>query len=128
MIIGVGIDIVKLSHFRQKMNKGGAAFIKKVFSCKEQELALHVAKARRVGYYAKRYAAKEAFVKAVGTGFGPIGLQDVWVENMASGQPIVMLGETARKYLKKKYKCLPNIHLSLSDDENAVAIVVLERN
>jgi len=128
MIIGVGIDIVKLSHFRQKINKGGVAFVKKVFSCKEQELVLRIAKTRRVNYYAKRYAAKEAFVKAIGTGFGPIGLQDVWVENLASGQPVIMLSETARKYLKKKYKSLPNIHLSLSDDEDAVAIVVLEQN
>lgn len=126
MIVGVGIDIVKRAHFQEKLEKGGAAFVKKVFCPQEWERAKKLAPALRISHYAKRYAAKEAFVKALGTGFGPLGLQDIWVENMESGQPFVVLSKKAETYLKAKYKRPIHIHLSLSDDEDAIAMVVLE--
>jgi len=127
MIIGVGIDIVKLKHFQTKMNKGGENFIKKVFSPVECECAQKLSEARRIGFFAKRYAAKEAFVKALGTGLGIIGLQDIWVENKSSGQPVVVLSSRAKKCLKEKYKHPVHIHVSLSDDEDAIAIIVVEK-
>ena len=127
MIVGVGIDLVKIAHFQKKLENGGISFIKKAFSSQEREYAKQRSASLRVSYYAKRFAAKEAFVKALGTGFGPIGLQDVWVENNSSGQPQIILSEKAQKYLTEKYKKRPvHVHLSLSDDENAVAIVILE--
>ena len=127
MIVGIGIDLVKLAHFQKKMKMGGNAFIQKVFAPEECNRARQLKPAQRLGYYAKRYAAKEAFVKALGIGFGPIGLQDVWVENMASGQPIIVLSKKAQKFLKNKYKKNINIHVSLSDDKDAVAIVMLDQ-
>ncbi|MBP5343465.1 MAG: holo-ACP synthase [Alphaproteobacteria bacterium] len=126
MIIGVGIDFVKKEHFQKKVEKGGASFIKKVFCPKERERGELLSEDLRLNHYAKRYAAKEAFVKALGTGFGIIGLQDVWVENAPSGQPNLVLSENAQNYMKEKYKRPVHIHLSLSDDEDAIAIVILD--
>lgn len=127
MIAGVGIDVVNMAHFKRVMGRGGITFIKKTFCPEEQVAARKFRSEKRLAFYAKRYAAKEAFVKAIGTGFGPIGLQDIWVENDPSGQPRLMLSEKAQKFMKKTYKRPMHIHLSLSDDGVAAAIVVLDR-
>ena len=127
MIVGIGIDLVKLAHFQKKMKVGGSAFVKKVFTPEECERASQLKPTQRLGYYAKRYAAKEAFVKALGTGFGPIGLQDVWVKNMNSGRPVIVLSKKAQKFLANKYKNPINVHVSLSDDKDAIAMVMLDQ-
>ena len=126
MIVGVGIDLVHISHFQKKMEQGGVSFIKKVFSPEECAQAKSLSVSLKAKYFAKRFAAKEAFVKALGTGFGPVGIQDVWVEKTEAGQPNIMLSEKAQNYIKRKYKRPIHIHLSLSDDEDAIAIVVIE--
>ena len=127
MIVGVGIDVVDITHFKRVLSKGGDSFVKKVFSKSEQKEALKLKQNVQLKYFAKRYAAKEAFVKALGTGFGPINIQDVWVEKLPQGQPVLKLSTNAQKYVKRKLKHPFQTHLSLSDDKTAVAIVILEQ-
>ena len=128
MITGVGLDVVDISHFEKVLDKGGKHFVERVFSKSEQEEAQKLkTQAARIRFFAKRYAAKEAFVKALGTGFGALAVDDIWVEKTDAGQPKICLSEKAQKYMKKVYKRPMHIHLSLSDDGVAAAIVVLER-
>lgn len=86
--------------------------------------------ADRFAYYAKRFAAKEAFVKALGTGVAQgVSWQDMEISNLDSGKPTIAISGAAGKILKSltpKGKSV-NIHLSLSDsDTMAQAVVIIE--
>ncbi len=74
---------------------------------------------------AARFAAKEAFGKALGTGLKGIVLKDIMVENKHNGQPVIVLFESARLALEKSGAA--KIHVSLTHEtDNAVAMIVLE--
>lgn len=126
MIYGIGTDIVNIKRVEYILNKNKTAFIKRILS--EHEQALFANKGDSASYCAKRFAAKEAFAKALGTGIGNIvGFQDLSVYNNEQGKPYFVPSEKLRLYLLDKN--IKQAHLSISDEKtNAVAFVVLELN
>ena len=129
MIIGLGSDLCNIERIRSALDRHGERFEKRVFTEIER------AKARRrpfsiAGTYAKRFAAKEAFSKAVGTGFRRgVFMKDIGVVNAPSGAPTLALTGGAAKRLAEM---VPpgheaHIHLTLTDDHPwAQALVVIE--
>ena len=124
MIYGVGTDIVNINRVKKILLKNRDGFINRVLS--EHEQALFANKADSAAYCAKRFAAKEAFAKALGTGIGRVvSFQDLTIRNNENGKPHFIPSEKLRQYLVKKN--IKQAHLSISDEsQNAIAFVVLE--
>ena len=125
-IFGIGIDVVNVKRISKLLKKNNDAFTKKVFS--QREINFCKKKNKNYACYAKKFAAKEAFSKAIGTGVGKFfQFKDIEVVNNISGAPkFKFVGNSLknlRKILKnKKFK----IYLSLSDDEPwAMAFVII---
>ena len=124
MIYGVGTDIVNIDRIQKIILKNREGFIKRVLT--EHEQALFANKADSAAFCAKRFAAKEAFSKALGTGIGKVvSFQDLTVRNNENGKPHFIPSEKLRLYLLEKG--IKQAHLSISDEsQNAVAFVILE--
>ena len=125
-IFGIGTDIVNVKRMKKSLKKNGDAFKKRIFS--KKEIIYCEKKKNPSAYYAKRFAAKEAFSKAIGTGISKgINFDEIIVYNIKSGKPgIRLLGSTKKKVNKIINKKKINIFLSLSDDKPfAVATVVI---
>ncbi len=118
MIHGIGCDIVKISRIERLLEKNGEKFLNKIYSEEELELA-PIEPNQYAAYLAKRFSAKEAFAKALGTGIGEeVAFNRISVLNDEKGRPYIKVDE---KYSKLK------IHLSMSDERTyAIAYVVLE--
>ena len=124
MIYGIGTDIVEVSRVQEVLDRWGDRFIDRVFT--EAEAAYCGQKARPASRFALRFAAKEAFAKALGTGFrGGLSFREIEVVRDQKGAPALRLHG---KSLSASHECgLTRTHLSLSDDgDYAVAFVVLE--
>lgn len=124
-IIGNGVDIVE----NKRINKliDDKKFIKRVFTDKEIRFSKNTK--NKTNYYAKRFAAKEAFVKALGTGFrNNINFSDIEVINNKLGKPKINISKKVRTFIKKKFKLdKPKIYVSLSDEnKHSIAYVILE--
>ena len=124
-IIGNGVDIVE----NKRINKliDNKKFIKRVFTNKEIRFSKNIK--NKTNYYAKRFAAKEAFVKALGTGFrNNINFSDIEVINNKLGKPKINNSKKVRAFIKKKFKLnKPKIYVSLSDEnKHSIAYVILE--
>jgi len=124
MIYGVGTDIVNIDRIQKIILKNREGFIKRVLT--EHEQTLFANKADSAAFCAKRFAAKEAFSKALGTGIGKVvSFQDLTVRNNENGKPHFIPSEKLRLYLLEKG--IKQAHLSISDEsQNAVAFVILE--
>ena len=124
MIYGVGTDIVNIDRIQKIILKNREGFIKRVLT--EHEQALFANKADSAAFCAKRFAAKEAFSKALGTGIGrAVSFQDLTIRNNDNGKPHFIPSEKLRLYLLEKG--VKQAHLSISDESQyAVAFVVLE--
>ena len=124
MIYGVGTDIVSIKRMQEILNKNKDGFINRVLT--EHERALFANKADSAAFCAKRFAAKEAFSKALGTGIGRVvSFQDLTVRKNENGKPYFVPSEKLRLYLQEKG--IKQGHLSISDESlNALAFVVLE--
>lgn len=129
MIIGLGSDLCNIERIANSLERYGARFESRVFTDIENAKAAR-RPLTRAGTYAKRFAAKEAFSKAVGTGFKRgVFMKDIGVVNAPSGAPTLALtgGAAARldEITPKGHKAL--IHLTLTDDHPwAQAFVVIE--
>ena len=128
-IFGLGTDIVNIKRLEKVLKKNNNTFKTRIFS--KSEILYCDKKSNPFPYYAKRYAAKEAFSKALGTGIRKgINFKDIEISNNNHGKPSIKLkGETAiflkKKIKKKKY----SIYLSLSDDLPwAQATVIISYN
>lgn len=122
MIFGVGVDIVEIRRIKQAVSKH-SNFIDRIFSKNEVEYLKN--KNLRPEFIAGRFAAKEAIVKALGTGFSGFDFKDIEVDRTALGKPIVILKGKAKLMANKcgSYK----IHLSISHGvDNAIACAVME--
>ncbi|MDD4649562.1 MAG: holo-[acyl-carrier-protein] synthase [Desulfoplanes sp.] len=122
MIIGTGIDVVELDRIIRSYTKFGKRFLKKILTTQEQNnLPKHPA-----AYIASRFAAKEACVKALGTGFSQgIFFDQIDIVSLPSGQPTIKLSGPALK--RSKDLDVHNIHLSITHGRDiASAIVILE--
>ena len=115
-IFGLGTDIVNIKRLEKILKKNKGAFKTRVFSKNE---ILYCDKKRKPGsFYAKRYAAKEALSKALGTGIrNGINFKDIEILNNNLGKPSIRLKGNTENFLKKKIKPKKySIYLSLSDD------------
>ena len=131
MIIGTGSDLCNIERIANSLERYGQRFEQRVFTEIEQAKAARRPHTR-AGTYAKRFAAKEAFSKAVGTGFKRgVFMKDIGVINAPSGAPTLQLagGAAARlEELTPEGHAL-TIHLTLTDDHPwAQAFVILEAN
>ena len=109
MIIGTGIDIIEIRRVAQAIEK--PAFISRVFTRHEQEYCESRGK-QRAASYAARFAAKEAVLKAFGTGLRKGTLQDIWITNDDNGRPAVRLdGYFA---VLARHLRVSDIHISLT--------------
>ena len=128
MIVGIGSDLCNIERIQKSLDRFGDRFLNRVFTEVERAKA-----ARRpftaAGTLAKRFAAKEAFAKAVGTGFKRgVYMKDIGVVNAASGQPTLALtgGARARVDALTPAGHLIDIHLTMTDDHPwAQAFVIL---
>lgn len=129
MIIGTGTDLVHIPRMAQTFEKQGMRFLNRCFSDAEIEYALAAKDpGMRAARLAKRWAAKEAFGKALGTGIAEgIRLRDISVLHGANSRPFLTVTGGAKDMLEKiAQHGTPDIHLSLADDgEYAQAFVVL---
>ena len=125
MIIGIGVDLVKIDLIEKVMERHGERFLKRVFD--EVEAAYSRKRKRPAIHLACRFAAKEAVSKAFGTGFnGEFGFSEIAVHNNDAGKPEIVLTGKAKK--KADQLGATSVHLSLSHDSDyAIAQVVLTR-
>jgi holo-[acyl-carrier protein] synthase len=127
MIIGMGSDITDIRRIEKVIGKHGERFLERIFT--EAERARAERKAKRVETYAKRFAAKEACAKALGTGIrGGVWWRDMGVVNMPSGRPTMRLtgGALLRLEAITPEGCEARIDLTISDEwPLAQAIVVI---
>ena len=123
MIIGIGTDIIEVDRVARAISK--EAFKKKVFS--EREIA-YCESQKKEESFAARFAAKEAFFKALGTGWRDgMGITEVEVLNDELGKPSIFLSGKAKEVFEQKGGT--HIHLSLSHIKTqAIAFVILEQN
>ena len=130
MIIGLGNDVCDSNRVRRTIERFGKRFINRVFT--DIERCSCNRRRRRSECYARRFAAKEALSKALGTGFRKgVYWRDISVVNRSGGKPVIVLTGGALSRLNEIVPddCQPQIDLSLSDDSNlAYAIVVISAN
>ena len=129
MIIGIGTDIIDTRRINSVILKYGMRFKNRCFL--KNEIIRSEKKNNPVNSYAKRYAAKEACAKALGTGLARgVFWKDIEVINNKFGKPIILLHNKALNYLNKIDKDNNlNIELSLSDEKNyAIANVIIYSN
>ena len=124
MIVGTGIDLAELDRIAASLNRFGDRFLDRVLTPGER--ALLPASARRVAYVAARFAAKEAALKALGTGMAEgLTFRDVEIGRLPSGQPILHLHGKARE--RAENMGAHRFHVSLTHSlSTAGAVVILE--
>jgi holo-[acyl-carrier protein] synthase len=125
MIQGIGIDLVENERIEKIIGKWGEKFLLRVFSAAEiSYCSRHV---QAPIHYGARFAAKEAFLKAMGIGLGMgVKLREIEVVNNDQGKPDLLLRDSANEQILKRE--IRKIHLSLTHTKNyATAIVILEK-
>jgi len=128
MILGIGNDIIDIRRVAETIDRYGNRFVERIFT--DIEIAKSEKRGARAASYAKRFAAKEACAKALGTGVGSgVFWRDMGVANLASGKPTMTLTGGAADHLTR---LLPpghraEIHLTITDDfPLAQAFVLIE--
>ena len=124
--IGNGVDIIENSRIEKAIKK--IAFIERVFSKKEIELSSKYK--NKTNYYAKRFSAKEAFYKALGTGIKEgNSFKHISIQNDKNGKPFIEINNQIKKMIFKRFKLKKfKIHLSLSDEKkHSIAFVILDK-
>ena len=124
MIIGIGTDLCEIGRVQRALNRHGERFARKILI--ESELDRFRQHRKPAAYLAKRFAAKEAFSKALGTGIHfPVNWHNVSVENAHSGRPMLQFSAPLEVLLRSRG--VTAAHLSLTDEIGmACAFVVLE--
>jgi holo-[acyl-carrier protein] synthase len=124
VILGTGVDLAEVGRIQASIERYGERFTRRVFT--EREIAYAERKANKYERYAARFAAKEAGMKALGTGWsGGITWKDLEVTNLSSGRPTLALHGVARDVADRLG--VKTIHLSLTHSSaEAMAWVVLE--
>ncbi|NIJ33068.1 holo-ACP synthase [Sphingomonas oligoaromativorans] len=129
MIVGIGSDLCNIERIQNSLDRFGERFIQRCFTEREQAKAERRT-LTRAATYAKRFAAKEAFSKAVGTGFKQgVFLRDIGVVNLPSGAPTLALTGGAKARLDALIPAghAASVHLTMTDDHPwAQAFVIIE--
>jgi holo-[acyl-carrier protein] synthase len=124
VIYGVGTDVVEIERIEKALTRFGERFARRILC--ESELKRFSVHKKPAAYLAKRFAAKEAFTKALGTGIhAPANWHGVWVKNLPSGKPQLEFSKALTSLLSKKG--ISHSHVSLTDERGvAMATVILE--
>ena len=124
MIYGIGTDIIEIPRIARSLERFGERFARRILC--EYELGRFAAHKQPVAYLAKRFAAKEAFTKALGTGIhAPANWHGVWVANLRSGKPVLEFSPALAELLEQRG--VKRSHVSLTDEKLlACATVILE--
>jgi holo-[acyl-carrier protein] synthase len=129
VIIGLGSDLCNIERIQASLDRFGERFVNRVFTETERAKA-EKRPFTRAGTFAKRFAAKEAFSKAVGTGFKRgVFMKDIGVVNLPSGQPTLALTGGAKERLDAITPPghAATVHLTVTDDHPfAMAVVIIE--
>ena len=127
-ILGTGIDIVENYRLREILLKKKSNFKKKIFTI--NEVVYCEKKSNSISCYSKRFAAKEAFVKALGIGFKKnINFKDIEVVNNAYGKPYIFINKKIANKIKTLFKVKKfNILLSIADEKKySIASVIISK-
>ena len=127
-ILGTGIDIVENYRLKKILLKKKSNFKKKIFTI--NEVAYCEKKSNSINCYSKRFAAKEAFVKALGIGFRKnINFKDIEVVNNTYGKPYISINKKIANKIKTLFKVKKfNISLSISDEKKySIASVIISK-
>ena len=125
-IIGNGVDIVDNTRIKNAIKN--KFFVSRIFTVNEIKKSKNLN--NKANYFAKRFAAKEAFVKALGEGFRiNINFSDIDITNDKKGKPIIKISTKIKKFLKKKFNLKKfKIFLSLSDEKKySIAYVIINK-
>ena len=126
-ILGIGVDIVDVSRFNKLIKNND--FIKRIFSNSEILIAKKIR--NKQAYYAKRFAAKEALAKSIGTGFRDnLNFKDISIINDKLGKPSFVISNKIKNIVKDQFKTSSfNFFLSISDEKKySIAYVILQKN
>jgi|TARA_B110000114_G_scaffold184755_1_gene229347 holo-[acyl-carrier protein] synthase len=125
-ILGSGVDIVENLRIMKSLKSKN--FISRIFT--DREILLSKKTRNKTAYYAKRFAAKEAFAKAMGTGFrNDLNFKDISIINNNVGKPSFVINKKLKKIIKKQFKTTSlNFFLSISDEKKySIAFVILQK-
>ena len=125
-IFGVGVDIVKNSRIKKSIIN--ISFLNRVFT--NEEILISKNMKNKSSYFAKRFAAKEAFVKSLGTGFrNGFNFKDISVINDKLGKPSFFITKKIKNIIKKRFKINSfNFFLSISDEKKySIAFVIFQK-
>ena len=125
-ILGIGVDIIKNKRIGDLIKK--KLFIKRTFG--KKELTISKKKIDRVNFFAKRFAAKEAFVKSLGTGFrNNLNFKDIEILNDKNGKPYYSISKKIDIIISKKFKTKKyDLLLSISDENDySIAFTILQK-
>ena len=125
-ILGIGVDIVENSRITKSLKNKN--FIKRIFSNAEILTAKKTTNSNN--YYAKRFAAKEAFAKSIGTGIRKdLNFKDISIINNKLGKPSFVINKKIKEIIKKEFKITSfNFFLSISDEKKySIAYVILQK-
>ncbi|MFM7557893.1 MAG: holo-ACP synthase [Alphaproteobacteria bacterium] len=136
MIIGIGIDLLLNSRLKKLLEKSKESFLKRVFTTKEIEIYKNIFSEKNlfsksaIAHLAKRFCAKEAFAKAIGTGIGRgINFVDIEIKNDNLGKPYIEILNDKNIFLQNLFDCKKfNIHLTITDQNSiSSAVVIIEK-
>jgi holo-[acyl-carrier protein] synthase len=124
MILGIGTDLCEVSRVERSLERFGERFAQRILV--DSELDVFRRRRKAAAYLAKRFAAKEALSKALGTGIHfPVNWHNVWVVNNRAGKPAFEFSRALQELLERRG--VEKIHLSLTDETGmACAFVVVE--
>ncbi|NOZ10929.1 MAG: holo-ACP synthase [Gammaproteobacteria bacterium] len=125
MIFGIGTDLVCVARIQSNLDRFGDRFARRILN--QEEFKEYQSNKRKPYFLAKRFAAKEAAAKAMGTGFSDgIGMQQISVINNKRGQPRLRFEAKALAFIRAQD--IVASHLSISDErDHAIAFVTLEK-
>ena len=126
-ILGIGVDIIQNNRIKNSIKNH--KFRDRIYS--KNELVLSVSSKNKIGYFSKRFAAKEAFAKALGTGFrNNLNFKDIEIMNDKLGKPYYAKTKKITQIIKKEFKVKNfNCFLSISDEkEYSTAFAIIEKS
>jgi len=124
--LGIGVDIVQNSRIRKSITNKN--FLLRIFTNYEINKSKKIK--NKISFFSKRFAAKEAFSKALGTGFREtLNFKDISITNNKNGKPSIKINNKLHNLINKKFKTKKiNVLLSISDEsEYSIAFVILEK-
>jgi len=124
--LGIGVDIVQNSRIRKSITNKN--FLLRIFTNDEINKSKKIK--NKIAFFSKRFAAKEAFSKALGTGFRKtLNFKDISITNNKNGKPSIKINNKLHNIIIKKFKTKKiNVLLSISDEsEHSIAFVILEK-